>query len=170
MNNTTKSIVMAAVVAATIMASTLTMGAEADYAHGHGALEIFDGEGMATTPVWVQVWLALLLSCFAVGLLFVWKHVLARWAVGGFIVSATSGAYVFASLELPFLSGAIAIMHILCWSPALALLLIRRPFLDSDETKRFRAWSATMTAFILFSFVFDIKDAAIYLSHIAGAA
>jgi len=162
--------VKAVVITATMMGSALTIAAEAVYDHGHGALEIFDGAGMAATPAWVQVWLALLLSCFAVGLLFSWKHPLARWAVGGFIVSATTGAHLFALLDLPFLSGSIAIMHIICLSPALTLLLLKRPFLDANETKRFRVWSATMAAFILFSFIFDIKDAAIYLNHIAGAA
>jgi len=51
----------------------------------------------------------------------------------GFIVSASTGEAVFRALDLPFLSGDIAIMHIVRWTPALVLLLTRRPFLDPEQ-------------------------------------
>jgi hypothetical protein len=50
------------------------------------------------------------------------------------------------------------------------MLLVKRPFLDASENRAFRIWAGTMTAFIVFSFVFDIRDAIIYISHVAGAA
>jgi len=55
----------------------------------------------------------------------------------GFIVSASTGEAVFRDLGLPFLSGAIAIMHIVCWTPALVLLLTRKPFLDPEQGRWF---------------------------------
>lgn len=152
------------------LAGTSAYGAEG-FAQGHGALEVFDGVGFAAAPLWVRIWVGLMIATFAVGLfVFAWKRPLARWAAGGFLVSAMTGQAVFSALGLPFLSGSIAIMHLVCWTPALVLLLIQRPFLDASESKWFRAWSAAMTFAILFSFVFDIRDAFIYIAHFADAA
>ncbi len=148
--------------------STAALGADSEYASGHGALQIFNDDAMQLTPTWVKVWLAFMMGTFAAGLYFSWKHPLARWAVGGFLVSLTTGRLVFTTLGLPFLSGSISIMHVVCWTPALALLLIKRPFLNPKEPKAFRLWSGIMTGVILFSFIFDIKDAVIYLNHIVS--
>lgn len=148
--------------------STVAIGAEGGYAAGHGALEVFNDTAMQLTPTWVKAWLAIMLGTFAAGLYFAWKHPLARWAVGGFLVSLTTGSTIFALLGLPFLSGSISIMHVMCWTPALVLLVLNRPFLNPAEPKGFRIWSGVMTAVILFSFVFDIKDAAIYINHISN--
>ena len=140
-------------------------GAE-EFAKGTGALEIFDGEAFAAMPLWGQVWLVFLVSTFVVGLIFfAWKQPIARWAAGGFIVSIATGHMVFAALGLPMLSGSIAIWHIVCWTPALVLLLTQRPFLNPNEGRWYRIWSGVMTCAILFSFVFDVRDAVIYIDH-----
>ncbi|MEO1035124.1 MAG: hypothetical protein AAFX44_06140 [Pseudomonadota bacterium] len=139
-----------------------------EFESGHGALQVFDADGMASMPLWVKVWLAIMLGTFASGLLFVWRQPLARWAVGGILTSFFVTPWIFRALELPYLSGAIAIGHIVFWTPALLLLLLRRPFSNAREGRWFRAWSGAMTAVILFSFVFDIRDAAIYIEHFAG--
>jgi hypothetical protein len=80
------------------------LGAD-DYPKGHGALEVFDDAGFVATPLWVRIWLGFLISTFAVGLVFAWKHSIARWAIGGFVVSAASGAFVFAALGCRFWAG-----------------------------------------------------------------
>lgn len=139
--------------------------AENQYAAGHGALNVFNGEGFLSTPTWVQAWLVLLLGTFITGFYFAWKLPVARWAVVGFILSMTMGHTVFNLLNLPFLGGSIAIMHIVCWSPALLVLLLKRPFLNADEKSSFRIWSALMTSVLIFSFVFDIRDAMTYINH-----
>ncbi len=143
----------------------------ADYGKGNGALEVFDGEGMSASPAWVRAWVGFMLLMFAIGLfVFAWKRPLARWVAGGFIVSAAAGAPLFGALGLPFLSGSIAIMHLVCWMPGLVLLLTQRPFSNPEEGRWFRIWTGLMTGTILFSFIFDIRDAYIYLSHMAGAS
>ena len=149
-----------------IFTSASVISAETEYAHGHGALEIFDGAGFLGTPTWVQIWVVLLISTFVIGFYFALKHPIARWSSAGLIVSLTSGHTVFELLGLPFLGGSIAIMHIVCWTPALFILLAKRPFFDTNYSNAFRIWSAAMTAAILFSFVFDIKDAAVYINHL----
>ena len=129
---------------------------------------MFDGAGMAATPLWVQVWIAIMLASFSAGLLFVWKQPIARWAVGGFIAPFVVGGPIYGALGWPFLSGAIALNHLIFWSPALFLLLTRRPFLSTGHSTAFRIWSGLITLVIIFSFIFDVRDAVIYLGHVLG--
>jgi len=148
-----------------LAAATGALGAE-EYAKGHGALEAFDAEGIVATPLWVQLWVGFMLVMFAIGLFaFAWKQPIARWLVGGFLLSALFGETLFNAMGLPFLSGSIAILHLVFWSPGFILLLIRRPFLDPAEGRWFRIWSGVMVCSIIFSYVFDLRDAVIYLNH-----
>jgi len=154
------------------LASVGASGAEElvqEYAKGHGALEDFSGDGFAASPQWVQAWVMFMLATFAVGLLvFAWRKPIARWAAGGFILGAVFSAFAPAALGLPNLSGSIAIAHLIFWTPALVLLLRQRPFNNPEEGMAFRIWSGVMTFVILFSFIFDIRDAVIYLGHVSG--
>ncbi|MZR30991.1 hypothetical protein [Sneathiella litorea] len=146
-----------------------TAFAAEEYISGTGPLNIFDGAAMMAMPLWVKIWLAFLMLTFLTGLVFfVWRRPIARWAAGGFILSLATGHAVFGALGLPMLSGAISIMHVVCWTPALVLLLIKRPFLDRQEGTAYRLWSAVMTGVILFSFVFDIPDGLAYIRHFSS--
>ncbi|PWQ99647.1 hypothetical protein DKT75_00825 [Leucothrix arctica] len=153
-----------------VICCSTALGAENIYAPGHTALDVFDADGFKSSPSWVQIWVGFMLSTFAVGIFFVWKHALARWAIGGLIASMATGHYTFVLLGLPFLGGSIAIMHIICWTPALILLLINLPFLNQQEPMVFRIWSGVMTGVITFSFIFDVRDAAIYINHVSDLA
>lgn len=136
------------------------------YAHGNGALEVFDEEGQANAPSWVQAWILVMSLSFAIGLIFVWKRVEARWAVGGFIGTILAAIVLTPAFGLTELSGLFSLYHLIFWSPALYLLLKNRPFLG--EKSAYKYWSGLITAVILFSFLFDIPDAAIYLDHMMG--
>lgn len=140
-----------------------------EYTSGYGPLNVFDGPGFISTPLWIKIWLVLLILTFLIGLVvFAWRKPIARWAGGGFLVSAVAGPPVFAMLGLPMLSGSISIMHVVCWTPALVLLLVKRPFLDPEEGRWYRLWSVIMTVFILFSFFFDIPEALVYIRHFSS--
>jgi len=142
----------------------------AEYPKGTGALQVFDGEAFSAAPLAVQAWLVFMVSTFLVGLVFyAWRRPVARWAGGGFVFSLLTGHLFFVSLSLPILSGSIAIWHIVCWSPALIVLLMRRPFLNQDENLWYRLWSGAMGGVILISFILDFRDAAIYIDHFSGA-
>lgn len=138
----------------------------AGYESGHTALEIWDAEGQANAPQWVQIWLMIMLASFALGLLFVWKRVEARWVVGGFITAILISRLGIPAIGIVKLSGLVALVHLIFWSPALYLLLKNRPFMS--ERSLYAVWSGLITAVILFSFIFDIRDAAIYLDHVMG--
>jgi hypothetical protein len=137
-----------------------------DYTSGHGALGVWDAEAQANMPQWIKVWLLFMISVFAAGLIFVWKHMEARWLVGGVI-----GALVFSKVGIPALgwialSGLVATIHLIFWSPALFFMLKNRPFMQGWSF--YNAWSGLATACILFSFIFDIRDSAIYITHLLG--
>lgn len=154
----------ASLAAISLLAAMPAFGQE--IAHGNGALELFDAEGQANSPTWVKIWLPIMLGTFALGLVFVWKRIEARWVVGCVIAGFVAMAILFGGLGMPQLSGFIALMHLVFWTPALVVLLRRRTFLK--ERSLYGAWTGLVTAVILFSFIFDIRDAAIYLDHISG--
>ena len=139
--------------------------AQVNYPSGHQPLEVFDGAAMQAAPIPLKLWLALMMATFAAGIFFLRYHKAARWAVGGFIAMMATGELVFNALGLPLLSGGIALWHIICWTPALIILLMQRPFLDQNLSLRFRIWAFLMTVIILISFLFDIPDALAYINH-----
>lgn len=138
--------------------------AQAEPVHGNGALEIFDSEGQANSPQWVMNWIMFMAATFAAGLFFVKNHPIARWVVGGFVAGIVCLVAIERVFGVPPISGYIATMHLVFWSPGLYQLLTKRPFMG--ERSAFAIWSGIMTLVILFSFVFDIRDSFIYLSHI----
>lgn len=150
--------------AITALLIPVTLLAQNDYSHGHGALQVFNQQGFANTPKWVQGWIIVMLSSFASGLFFVKNHPIARWVVGGFVLGALSGNAIAAVLGLPLLSGYIALVHLVFWSPGLYQLLSKRPFKKTKSA--FSIWSGVITGVILFSFVFDIRDAFLYVQHL----
>ncbi len=137
--------------------------AQQAYEHGHGAMQIFDEQGMANTPRWVMIWVYFMMVSFAASLLFVKNHLEARWVAGCFIVGVIMMMVATKALGIPPLSGFIALVHVIAWTPALIVLLKRRPFLA--PLSAYSAWTAVMTFVIIFSFVFDIRDASIFLSR-----
>jgi len=139
-----------------------------EFPRGYGPLEVFDFEAIAAAPLAMQLWIGFIILTFLTGSIFVKEQHIARWAVGGIIATVAAGEIVFTAIGLPMLSGAISIWHIVCWSPVLLLLLIHRPFLNPNEGRWYRIWSAVITCVILTSFVFDFRDAAIYINHFNG--
>lgn len=135
-----------------------------DYSSGHQALQVWDDEAQANMPEWIKYWLLGMVSVFALGLLFVWRHIEARWLVGGFVAGLLFSKFAVPALGLVPLSGLVALIHVVFWSPALYLMLKNRPFMKGFSA--YACWSGLATACIVFSFVFDIRDSVIYLLHL----
>lgn len=138
-----------------------------EYSSGHTALQVWNAEAQANLPLWIKVWLVFMGSVFIGGLLFVKNHSEARWLVGGFV-----GGLLFSKLAIPALglvplSGLVALIHLVFWAPALWLMLKNRPFLNTLSP--YSVWAGLATACILFSFIFDVRDAVIYVAHLFTA-
>ena len=134
------------------------------YESGHGALQVWDEEGRAGVPQWIRIWLTILQLSFISGVFFVRRRVEARWAVGGFIGVFASAVASQTLTEIIPLSGFIALLHVVFWTPALYLLLARKPFMKGRSV--YAVWSAFLTFVILFSFLFDIPYTVVYFDHI----
>ena len=137
-----------------------------ELASGHGPLEIWDADARANVPAWVRVWLRFMQITFLLGLVFVWRRVEARWVVGGFFAVFLSAVATQELTDIDPLSGLIATLHVVFWTPALYVLLARRPF--AKERSIYAAWTGLITLVILFSFVFDVPYMAIYFDHVLG--
>lgn len=158
-----KSTILAAI-AMLCLGTAVNVFAQTELAHGNGALELFDSEGQANSPRWVMMWIMFMAATFFVGVFFVKNHPIARWVVGGFVAGIVCLVVLERGFGFPPISGYIATIHLIFWSPGLYQLLSKRPFLE--EPSAFSIWSGVMTLVILFSFVFDIRDSFIYLRHI----
>jgi hypothetical protein len=137
-----------------------------DYQHGNGALQLFDSKGMENSPRWVMIWIMFMIATFLCGLLFVKNHPIARWVVGGFFAGMVVSTLADSVLGVPQLSGFIALIHLIFWSPGLFQLLTKKPFLETLSP--FTIWAGVMSLVIMFSFIFDIRDASLYLMHLAS--
>lgn len=162
-------IVMVTVLAA-VLATVLVVGAvaAAEYPSGYKALETFDEKAMENLPAHIHYWLNAMLAAFAAGLAFVWHRPVARWVVGGFLATILIAGFLVPALGLQPLSGLFALVHLICWTPGLILLLRERAFLKGLSL--YGVWAGVITAVILISFVFDVRDAGIYLAHMLGGA
>lgn len=147
-----------------LISASTPLAQAAEYAPGNGALELWNVQAMQNLPLWLTVWLGIMAVSFALGLFFVRRHPIARWVVGGFILGIVFSGPIASAMGIIPLSGFVALVHVVCWSPALYQLLSKRPFLNGKSA--FAIWSGLITAVILFSFIFDIRDAFIYLGHI----
>lgn len=144
--------------------SLLSLWAVADdYSSGHTALEVWDSHAKDNVPLAVAIWLNVMTVTFLSGLVFVWKQPVARWVVGGVLLSVISSGLIADALDLIPLSGYIALIHLLFWTPGLVMLLLRRPFMG--PLSAFSIWSGIATLVICVSFIFDGRDAWIYLHH-----
>lgn len=136
-----------------------------DYQHGHGALQIFDAKALEITPTWVRVWISFMLLSFVCSLFFIKNHATARWVAACFVAGIVFMLFIAPQFGIVPLSGFIALCHLIFWSPALYQLLKAKAFLGPRTP--FSIWSGLITGVIIFSFVFDLRDAFIYLRHIS---
>lgn len=154
--------------AVAVLASAAGVNAQ-EYQEGHRALEIWNDDAMANSPIAIQAWLYTMLATFALGLLFAWRHYPPLLAVLGFVGMIFSMDTIAQTLGLTVgdgevLSGYVSLMHIVFWSPALAGMLATRSFLRLGTW--YGRWSLALTAVILGSFYFDVPLAATYLNHV----
>jgi hypothetical protein len=126
------------------------------------ALWIWNNDARRSLPPGLLAWLGfLVLTCLA-SAFFVVNHFAARWLLGGFIASH---AIVFRlpSLRVTVRRGLVSLLHVLCWSPGWVLVIF-----DTDgrgDDMLYRIWSYTLIAVVSFSFIFDLRDTAIYVYY-----
>ena len=114
----------------------------------------WDHGSVWSTPLWLRIWLlGVLFPVFLASLLFVRRSREARFAAGGFVLSHVPMATGLFEITV----GAVGLIHLLCWSPALVLLVRRRP--GVDPATPFGIWVHAMLVVIAISLAFDARDA-----------
>ena len=114
----------------------------------------WDHGSVWSTPWWLRVWLlGVLFPTFLASLLFVRRSREARFAAGGFVLSHLPMATGLFEITV----GAVGLIHLVCWSPALVLLARRRPGVDPRTP--FGFWVYAMLVVIAVSLAFDARDA-----------
>ncbi len=136
----------------------MAIGAAADLT----PFSVWNEDARAASPLWVQRWIIFMLCTFFAGLFFVRTQTAARWIVASVVASHLASATILlvggpAALTI----GAIAINHIVFWTPAAVYLAIYGA--PIDPAPLYQAWRSLMVAVIAVSLCFDVRDAAIFL-------
>lgn len=134
-----------------------------EYSSGHRALEVWDEAAMQNVPQWINVWLMIMAAVFFSGVFFIKNHIEARWVLGGFVFALLFFIFAVPALNLIPLSGLMALIHLIFWTPGLVFLLKNKPF--TKGISPFNVWAGLATVCILFSFIFDVRDAFTYLTQ-----
>ena len=115
--------------------------------------DMWDDTSVWETPPWLQLWLmGIVLPSFLASIFFLHRSLEARLALGGFVLS-----------HLPMMLGlfettvgSIALIHVVCYSPALVALAKRRPQVTARSA--FGLWVHIMLAVLTVSLAFDLRD------------
>ncbi|MEE3325726.1 MAG: hypothetical protein VX252_00150 [Myxococcota bacterium] len=115
--------------------------------------DVWDDTSVWRTPLWLQVWLlGLVFPAFVSSIFFLHRSLEARLALGGFVLSHLP--MMFGLFETTV--GRVALIHVLCYSPALIALAKRRS--QVDVRTPFGIWVHVMLAVIAISLAFDLRD------------
>jgi hypothetical protein len=130
------------------------------------ALEEWNAAARDALPTPVKIWLGLMLLSNLAALVFVRKHVAARWVFVGFLVSHFLVLIGFWVTETPILAGQVSLFHIIFWTPGIYMLWRTRK--DIKWVSPYAVWAIIMCVFYAGSMLVDIKDAFIFLWHFFG--
>jgi len=131
------------------------------------ALEPWNMETRLSLPLYLQVWLlGVLLPAFLASVFFVRDHIAARWVLGGFFCSHLWLTIVEVTGAFPVQGGLVSLGHIVFWSPGIYALYHYRSEIRLPSA--YGIWACIMSLVFAVSMVFDIRDAAIWISAQAG--
>ena len=112
---------------------------------------------VSEVPTWLAIWLmGVLFPTFLASLFFVHRSWEARAAAAGFILSHVPMMVHMFDVTV----GVVGLMHLVCWSPALYLLVKKQPQVEPKSA--FGFWVHAMIFVLSLSLVFDLRDALRY--------
>lgn len=115
----------------------------------------------AATSDAVKIWMNWMLIIFVASVLFVYKHISARFILGAFVLTLPIAIFIFKQTQSPHLLG---ISHIIVWLP-LAIYLIKTEVMGKVEKLKsvYGVYLILLLVTIAISLVFDIRDTALIL-------
>jgi hypothetical protein len=120
------------------------------------------GESMAQFSSAVSWWINWLVVVGVSSLLFVWKHVGARWVLGAYVanhgVALSTGAVLGADM---LTNGLVSVTHVVFWTPAVIVLI--RGLRSLDRASIYGGWHIVALLTMVISLFFDYRDSWIFL-------
>ncbi|MEM6652106.1 MAG: hypothetical protein AAF582_05860 [Pseudomonadota bacterium] len=138
-------------------ALTLTPEASASY-----ALEDWNMEARRNLPLTMKLWLGVMLITNLAAVIFVRKHVAARWVLGAWLFSHAWIALLEGTGVYTVQGGLVSLGHIIVWAPAIYALYRYRSQIELPSA--YGIWASLMLFFYGVSLIFDVRDAFIWLS------
>jgi hypothetical protein len=127
------------------------------------ALEAWNMDTRRGLPIGLQIWLlGVLLPTFLASVFFVKEHMAARWVLAGFFCSHLWLTVVEVTDAFAVQGGLVSLGHIVFWSPAIYALYRYRSEIKLPSA--YGIWACMMSFVFAVSMIFDIRDAAIWIS------
>lgn len=127
------------------------------------ALEPWNMETRLNLPIWLGVWLlGVLLPANLASVFFVRNHVAARWVLGGFFCSHLWLTLVEVTGAFVVQGGLVSLGHIIFWSPGIYALYRYRSEIELPSA--YGIWACVILVVYGVSMIFDVRDAAIWIS------
>ncbi|NKB76524.1 MAG: hypothetical protein GKR96_05630 [Gammaproteobacteria bacterium] len=115
----------------------------------------------ANTPG-VQLWINWMMGLMLFSIVFAWKHIAARYVLGGMFAVFALSLLIFnltANVHL------IGIAHLLVWGPLAYYLIRKQSLLRPIRTKSlYDLWISLVVVTIAISLFFDVRDILLVLS------
>ncbi|MEO1027956.1 MAG: hypothetical protein AAFX02_02750 [Pseudomonadota bacterium] len=128
------------------------------------ALEVWNMETRRNVPLLMKLWLGAMMIANLSSIFFIKRHIAARWVFGALILSHSWIAILEITGLYAVKGGQVSLGHILFWSPAIYMLIKFRS--EMKFPSAYAIWASIMLFFYGVSLVFDIRDAAIWISSL----
>ena len=152
------------------MLSGLALAAVVLYAKAAGAsdalphsLLIWDNAARTSLPLWLALWLLLVVLSFLSSLFFVRRHWAARIAIGGFALSHVLVVLIELGGVATLRTGLVSVTHVIGWAPVWIVLARELPAAKRDS--RYGTWCRVLLAVISVCLIFDFRDAGMYVYY-----
>ncbi len=129
------------------------------------ALEEWNMTTRMELPLYLKIWLGVMLTTHLLSIAFVKKYNAARWVLGCFIGSHILVFGAEHSDSLVLLGGMVSASHVIFWPPALLSIYLYRAQLKISRA--YTAWVVAILFFYSVSLIFDVRDTVIFLNYLA---
>ncbi|MEP3421460.1 MAG: hypothetical protein ABJN35_06985 [Erythrobacter sp.] len=128
-----------------------------------GPLDEWNTAARDNLPLYVKIWLGLMMANNIAAIFFLKNHVAARWVFAGFVVSHLLVAVGFWGTGTPVFAGQVSLFHVIFWTPGMIALWRHRD--DIKWPSAFAVWATLVCVFYFASMMIDVPDAITYLAH-----
>jgi len=124
------------------------------------ATDPWDAAAREAMPIYLKIWLGLMMLNNIATIAFLKNHVPARWWFAGFVIS--HGLVIVVGLQgMTVYAGQVSLFHILFWTPGAIALFFYRSKIRWPSA--FAVWATLAGIFYCVSMIFDLRDATTWL-------